>query len=364
MKTNYKLFCLITILLAFFAMGCDDESNEPEPEPREPAPERVVDPETYFPPVGSDDWERTTPEAAGWDTTDLSEAIQFAYEKGSYNLMIIHKGKIVAEEYWRSMTDTSQHALASISKSFMSFVIGVMQENGKLSIDDKVSDYLGEGWSASPDTEADITIRHLLTMSSGLSKDLTYVGRPGETWRYSDAAYKILYGVIEKAAGTDYENVFHDVLFSKIGMKNYTWTGRDLKSSARDLAKFGLMIQNGGFWNGEQLMKDNNYFYDMLHTSQDIQKAYGFLWWLNGTDSWYDDDGKVTVDGSISPAMPSDSRIAKGQFDQRIYIVPSLDLVVIRQGGSTGLPEFGEGSFDVEFWKRLMKAIEGGALGS
>lgn len=360
MKANYRFIFLWTLLLASLLMSCDDES---EVGGEEPAPEQVAPPEEmYFPPVGSDEWETVSPVELGWDTASFYDAIRYARDNRSYNLLIIHKGKIVAEEYWRETNASTQHDLNSVAKSMMGFVIGVLQESGTISIDDKVSAYLAAGWSQSPNTEADITIRHLLTMTSGLNEDLQYVGRPGEVWRYSHAAYKILYDVIKAATGGSARDYFGDVLFSKIGMKNYTWTGLDLSSSGREIAKFGLMILNKGVWNGEKIINDDGYFSEMLTSTQSLQEAYGYLWWINGTSTWYDDDYKVTHDGSIAGTMPDDSWLAKGFHDQRIYIVPSQELVVIRQGAYTSLPESGEGSFDAELWKRLMSAIENGAL--
>jgi hypothetical protein len=117
-----------------------------------------------------------------------------------------------------------------------------------------------------------------------------------------------------------------------------------------------------GVWAGEKLINDQGYFNDMLNTSNSIQPAYGYLWWLNGTDKFYDDDNRLYNEGSIAPTMPDDSKLAKGYHEQRIYIVPSLELVVVRQGGFTGLPESGEGSFDAELWKRIMNAVNKGAL--
>jgi CubicO group peptidase (beta-lactamase class C family) len=199
-------------------------------------------------------------------------------------------------------------------------------------------------------------------MTSGLNEELKWVGNPGETWRYSDHAYKVLYDVISAATGQSYRKVFDEVLFSKIGMTKYAWSGHDLLSSAREISRFGLMVLNDGVWGGQKLIQDEGYYNDMLSTSQSIQQAYGYLWWLNGKDNWYDGVTKTTYTGSIAETMPADAVLAKGKHDQRIYVVPSLDLVVIRQGMITDLPEIGEGSFDVEFWKRLMNAIGNGAL--
>jgi CubicO group peptidase (beta-lactamase class C family) len=353
MKTNYRFFYVITLLLGFLVMGCD-EGDEPGQDETDGSNKN----EMFFPPAGDEGWETVTAEEIGWDTANLNEAIRYAKEKRSSNLLVIYKGRFVVEEYWRQTTATSQHDLNSIAKSMMALVVGVLQQDGTINIDDKVSKYLPAGWSLAPEVEGNITIRHLLTMTSGLNEELKSVGPPGETWRYSHAAFRVLFDVIKSAKGSSARDYFDSVLSKKIGMTNYTWTGYDLSSSGREIARFGLLMLNDGVWNGEKLISDDGYYKAMLQTSQSLQEAYGYLWWLNGTDTWYDDDTKTTVNGSIAASMPEDGFIAKGKHDQRIYIVPSLDLVVIRQGAFTELPESGEGSFDAEFWMRLMKAIK------
>jgi CubicO group peptidase (beta-lactamase class C family) len=349
MKTNYRFFYVIIVLLGFLAMACDDE------------PEGTPDDQMAFP---DEEWETKPAENAGWDVNLLNEAIAYARDNNSYNLMIIHRGKIVVEEYWKDSNAASQHDLNSVAKSMMSIVMGVLQQDGKLKLDDKVNSYLAPGWSLSPATEGDITIRHLLTMTSGLNEELKWVGPPGETWRYSHSAYRVLYDVMEAATGTSYRELFKQILFTKMGAKEISWSGKDLSSTAREMGRFGLMVLNNGEWNGEKIIEDDVYFNEMLSTSQSIQPAYGYLWWLNGTDNWYHDETKTVIPGPIVQTMPSDAIIARGKHDQRIYIVPSLELVVVRQAAYLPIAEYGEGSFDVEFWRRLMPAINAGAASS
>jgi CubicO group peptidase (beta-lactamase class C family) len=365
MKTTYRFFYVVTLLMASLMMGCseDDEPVKDETDQTDDGDngDNDVEAPMYFPPAGSDEWETTTPSDLNWDVANFDEAVKYAKDNKSANLLIIHRGKIVSENYWRTTTVDSLHDLNSIAKSFMAIVLGVLQQEGKLSIDDKISDYLAPGWSTSP-KEADITIRHLMTMTSGLNDDLGYVGTPGEMWRYSHEAYKVIYDVIVVAGGDSYRDLFNSILFSKIGMTKYKWTGKDIATTSRPLARFGLMVMNRGVWNGQQVIKDDDYFKNMYKSSQEFNPAYGSLWWLNDTNQWYNTDLKTMMSGSIAETMPKDGILAKGKHDQRVYIVPSLDLVVVRQGVYTGLPESGEGSFDVEFWRRLMNAVEKGAL--
>jgi CubicO group peptidase (beta-lactamase class C family) len=356
MKTNYRFLYAIMLLMGFLLISCDDEDEAPAEEGTEEVADKKGSTHNgiYFP--GTEEWETSSAVTLGWDTAHLNDAIRYAKEKNSYNLMIIYKGKIVVEEYWKGTNASTQHALESIAKSFTSVVMGKLHSEGKINIDDKVSKYLPAGWSKSPDTEADITIRHLLSMTSGLNTKLEYAARPGEIWRYSHAAFTVLYEVIKSATGGSARDYISRELFSKIGMSNITWSGYDVSSSPRGIAKFGLVMLTRGSWKGEKLIQDDGYFSAMVTPSQPIQ-AYGFLWWLNGTDSWYDAETQRSIDGPLASTMPSESWLAKGLHDQRIYVVPGLDMVVIRQGEDNGLPDAGEGSFDVEFWKRLMAAI-------
>src|SRR5690606_26627368 len=155
MKTSYK-FLLIILLLGLFTAACD-ESDSPIDEDSD---EQVEDNNNsddagsmYFPEAGSDDWKQVSAVDLAWDTTYLNEAIRYAKENRSYNLLILHKGRMVVEEYWSGTDAKSRHDLGSVAKSMTAFIIGILQEDGTLRIDDKVNNYLAEGWSRSPETE-------------------------------------------------------------------------------------------------------------------------------------------------------------------------------------------------------------------
>ena len=144
--------------------------------------------EFYFPPA-SDDWQRVDPQQAGWDAAKLEEALQFAGQHHAAGVVVLLNGRILAERHWPMENSATRreftvpvpspsgkavpHAIedvASIQKSVVSVLVGIAQERGLLNIDDKISEYLGRGWSAAAaEQEQNITIRHLLTMTSGLS---------------------------------------------------------------------------------------------------------------------------------------------------------------------------------------------------
>jgi len=357
-------FIVLILCSLFFLAACDEDSENEFVASPSPVKDSIL---SYFPADGTSTWEKVTPDKLGWQVNFLQEAIDFAKEKNSYSLIILHKGRIVSENYWQDKNEDSLHQIESVAKSMVSFQIGKLEEQGKLKITEPVSQYVGDGWSKAPlQKEKTITIKHLLTMSSGLDSELNYLADPGRMWYYSNEAFAVLFKIIEAATGQLFPEFFEQTLFSKIKISNYEWHGIHLAMTARDMARFGLLIGNKGMWNGERLLQEEGYFRDMLSSSQNIQKAYGYLWWLNGQSDYFDDkvtNGNPFQPGPIYPAMPPDALLAMGHFDQRIEIIPSLDLIIIRQGGDTGLPELGQHSFDNEFWSRLMKAIKNNGAG-
>jgi len=264
---------------------------------------------------------------------------------------------------------------ASAGKTITSFLVGMAQQENRLSIEDKSSKYLGENWTtASIDDENLIRIRHQLSMSTGLDYEvgsldctdslcLKYKKRAGTQWYYHNAPYTLLSKVIENATGMDYNDYTAEKL-ATTGMKgrwiqsdssNLFWsTARDAArfgllmmnegrwiqsdssnlfwSTARDAARFGLLMMNEGRWDKTSILKDSDYFGDMIEPSQSINKSYGYLWWLNGKESILYPGFTNSVPTSLAPSAPEDLYAAMGKNGQFIDVVPSDDLVVIRMG--------------------------------
>ena len=125
-------------------------------------------------------------------------------------------------------------------------------------------------------------------------------------------------------------------------------------TTARDLARLGLLILAGGAWRGETIVEDADYLAEMLRPSQALNPAYGLLWWVNGQASalsWALPPEKTA--GPLIPSAPPDLVAAQGARDRKLYVVPSLDLVVARLGddGSTDAS-----SFNDAFWWLLAQA--------
>ena len=338
----------------------------------------------YFPP-SEGEWVRVEPEAIGWNAEALDAALEYAQEQRSSGVVILHRGRILAERYWKlepaaddpldrvhqmttGRTELGQAVedVASIQKSVLSFLAGVARGKGLLDFDAPVSRYLGAGWSkASAEQEAAITVRHLLGMTTGLAMDGSYEAPPATKWMYNTPVYSQLVRVLEKASGLDVHAYTQRWLTDRIGMGDTRWTPRPwmdeagaaegntigLSTSARDLARFGLLVLAGGKWRGEDVLGDPSYLDEAFAPAQSHNPSYGLLWWLNGKPSTVA-AGKVRP-GALIPTAPPDLVAAQGALGRRLDVVPSLELVVARIGDE---PARG---FGVELWRRLMAAAPG-----
>ena len=332
----------------------------------------------YFP-SSDEHWEQIDPETVGWNTALLSAALDLAGELDSSGVVILHRGRIMAERYWelenpsqryqnflqgRDTKDRAIEDVASAQKSIVAVLAGIAQERGLISIDDQVSKYLGTGWSrASEQQEAAITIRHLLSMNSGLAANMTYSAAAGGVWLYNTPAYHYVMRILEEVAGTDRNQLTSDWITEPLGMEYSSWTprpwadaaiGSGFSTTARELARFGLMIQAGGRWQDQEVIADRAYLEAMLSPSQGLNPAYGFLWWINGQEfSLGAGAGARRVDGSLIPAAPDDLVAMQGALDRKLYLVPSLDLVVVRLGATGSSNDV---NFNNAFWPALMAA--------
>ncbi len=326
----------------------------------------------YFPPLSGDGWDTLNSGSLGWNQTELQNTYEYLRQKNTKAFIILKNGKIVVEWYFDSFNKDSIWYWASAGKTITAFLVGKAQEEGYLSIYDKTSKYLGKGWTSLTEEKEDlITIRHQLTMTTGLDDGvsdndcslkecLQYKADAGTRWAYHNAPYTLLGKVIENATGQSRNNYTTLELKNKIGM-NGLWitTGYNevYYSNARSMARFGLLISNNGIWNEEKLLNDEQYLSDMINTSQNLNLSYGYLWWLNGKGSYMLPQLQVVFNTNLIPEAPDDVIAALGKNDQKIYIAKSLGLVVIRMGNSADNPKLALSSFDNELWGYLMKAV-------
>jgi CubicO group peptidase (beta-lactamase class C family) len=106
-------------------------------------------------------------------------------------------------------------------------------------------------------------------------------------------------------------------------------------SKPRTMARFGLLLQNQGIWNGTPVLNDPDYFQEMTHSSQSINPSYGYLTWLNGQSSYMVPGLQLSFPGSPLPNAPADLYSALGKNGQIINVSPSTGLVVVRMGDMT-----------------------------
>ncbi|MDP2035814.1 MAG: serine hydrolase [Ignavibacteria bacterium] len=327
----------------------------------------------YFPPNNNSTWESISPTSLGWDTGQLPSLQNYLQSKKSKAFIILKDGKIAVEWYFGTFTSDSLWYWASAGKTITAFLIGKAQEEGLLKISDVTSKYLGKGWTSIPQEKEDlITIRNLLTMTSGLDDGandddctlkscLQYKADAGTRWAYHSAAYTKLKDVIESAANTN-ENLYtYSRLTSKIGM-NGSWFKSGYNyvfySGARSMARFGLLVLNNFVWDKEVLLSDQPYLNEMINTSQQLNKSYGYLWWLNGKGSYMLPKVQLVFNTNLIPNALDDLIAALGKNDQKIYVVKPKGLVVIRMGDAAENSKLALSSFDNELWGEIMKVVE------
>ena len=307
------------------------------------------------------------------DYQKLQEVVANAFAnnevKKTRSVLVIYKNQIIAEKYADGFDKNSLLQGWSMTKSITATIYGILQSRGKLNINDKAPI---DSWK--DDERSEITINDLLHMNSGLAWEEDYAGisdvtkmlflaedmskvqrekkltgKTNESWNYSSGTSNLLSGLLRHYFDShqDYLDFWYTDLIDKIGMHSMTieadLAGNYVGSSyswatTRDWAKFGLLYLYKGNWNGEQLFDESWVDYVKAPTNTS-EGRYGGHFWLNA--------------GGYYPDVPKEVFSANGFQGQRVFIIPSKDLVVVRMGliGSEG--------FDFnDFLKGVIKTIE------
>jgi CubicO group peptidase (beta-lactamase class C family) len=321
----------------------------------------------YFPPLTGNTWDTISPAALGWCQPAIDSLYSYLEQTHAKAFIVLKDGKIVLEKYFGSFTADSVHYWASAGKSLLSTLTGIAQEKGLVNINSPVSNYLGSGWSAAPAAkEGAITLRHLLTMTSGFddkplrpcdneSTDvacLQYLTDTGQRWSYHTGAYQQLAAVLSATSGQTINAFTNANINNKTGITGL-WVNGVYYSKTRSMARFGLLALNKGVWANDTLLHDNNYWNAMVNTSQPYNQAYGYLWWLNGKTSFMSPGLQFVFNNSLIPNAPADMFAALGKNDQKIYVILSQNLVVVRTGESAAGVAMAFSPFDNLLWGKI-----------
>jgi CubicO group peptidase (beta-lactamase class C family) len=302
---------------------------------------------------------------AGFDSATVTRLVNRVVE-GTYpdvhGILVYRGGKLVVEEYFYGYDRDRVHQMRSASKSVVSALVGIAIDRGALSGDSEfVTKRLPYASYANPDPRKNrLTLRDLLTMRSGLAcddwdaaspgnesrvyestdwvkfvLDLPVTDQPGTKGHYCSGNVAVAGRVVERATGQLLPVFAQENLFTPLGIRtgdvrwNYTLSSENAGTFAqlymrpRDMLKLGMLFQQQGMWNGRQVISRDWITRSTAKWSTVGDSEYGYFWWHQWTNA----------------AMPDGSRrvdmlVATGNGGQKIYIVPSLDLIVVLTGGN------------------------------
>ena len=312
-------------------------------------------------------------------TDDLDSYLK---ENNTSSFLVSEKGKIIVEKEFKVQKNLkpkslmffnllrhgfiegrSQEDVASIQKSIVSILIGLAQQKGLININESVTSYIGRWTQLSREKESLIKVRNLLTMTSGVDVDFNYDAEPGLKWLYNTRAYSQLIYILEKTSGLSINELSSEWLFNELQMNETFWKERKkgrmgfskdsakygLVTTAKDLLKFGEFILNGGEVGTNHVISDIDFFDDTFLKSQNMNEAYGYLWWLNNSKTHMTWEKKLSS-GNLFSHAPKDAILALGLGSRVLAIVPSEELVLVRLGS---FPD--DINFDNNLWKYLQK---------
>lgn len=333
MRVSVKVFLTSALLLAAFLS----------------IPALITAQPLYFPPTAGSAWDTQSPAALQWCTSEIPALNSYLSQTNSKAFVVLKDGKIVLEQYFGGFTADSVWYWASAGKSLTAFLIGIAKAEGLLSMQDSSSKFLGNGWtSASANKEGLIKVVHQLSMTSGLndgtgSADCTddsclqYLQDAGTRWAYHNAPYTLLDEVIRSATGLSNTMYVQQKLRPSTGFNGLFLPigyNQVFFSTPRMMARFGLLMLNQGKWNTTTVLNDTAYFRQMINSSQTLNPAYGYLWWLNGKSSYRLPQTQFSFQGPLLPNAPMDTYSAMGRDGQLIMVSPSQNLVVVRVGNN------------------------------
>jgi CubicO group peptidase (beta-lactamase class C family) len=323
----------------------------------------------YFPPISGGSWETVSPASLGWDESKIQPLFDYLQANNTKAFLVLKDGRVAIEQYFGTFAADSNWYWASAGKTMTAALVGIAQQEGFLSIEDVSSKWMGRGWTSLPAAKEDrITVRHQLTMTSGLDDGtgdagctlpscLVYKADAGTRWAYHNAPYTRLDSVMESATKMTLNQFYFTRMRLKIGVNGaYIRSGaynNVLFTTPRSMARFGLLILNKGVWSTTPILHDTTYLRQMVTPSQDINNSYGYLWWLNGQKSHMLPQTQFVFPGWLCPEAPEDMIAALGRNGQILCVVPSMNIVVVRMGNDPDDTSLIPNRLSDQIWKRL-----------
>ncbi|WP_116105930.1 serine hydrolase domain-containing protein [Lewinella sp. IMCC34191] len=327
----------------------------------------------YFPQTTGEEWQERSAAELGYDAAAIEHLYTYLEAANSKAFLLLEDGEIVLEHYMNGFGPDSLHYWASAGKTLLSAAFGIAEAEGHLNLNESSRTYLGNGWtSCTAEEEATITVLDHLRMTTGLDDKgdffctepecLSCLAEPGTRWAYYNAPCTLLHDVLEAATGHTPTRFIRDHFRATTGLVGaYVPLGRYNRvyvSTARSMARFGLLLLNGGAWDGRQVIPAD-YYTRMTTPSQELNQSYGLLTWLNGQDSYMLNGAREVFDGSALPDAPADTYFAAGANGQFINVTPSRGLVWVRVGEEpfVGGGEYVGADFNNEIWKRINSVL-------
>jgi CubicO group peptidase (beta-lactamase class C family) len=301
----------------------------------------------------------------------LAAASDWAFERESpeqvtLSLLVVHKGKIIHERYASGVNVSTKTRTWSTAKSLAVTLIGMQVDDGKMELDRPLGiEWLPRARSPETDPRNRITLRHLLNMSSGLytvdnrgmeyatgsgmsywagasavngARNRALIREPGTYWDYENydtilAVYAMKLALGDSQAYLEYPR---RALLDRIGMRNTLLSvdrfgdfvlSSQVYTTARDLARFGMLYLQNGMWNGDRLISEEwiEFVRTPAPSTVETGNFYGGQWWLVPDDR---------------TDVPRDAYSTAGNRGQYVIVVPSHDLVIVRRGLDYGRQGF------------------------
>jgi CubicO group peptidase (beta-lactamase class C family) len=289
-----------------------------------------------------------------WSGADFDELDQFLDAANTEAFRIVEGGQVIHE--WYRTDENYGRDIASAQKSVLSLLVGRAIDDGLVTLDTPIDEVLGPDWTPHGQS-ATITVRQLLSMTSGLDDQYEVIAAPGTEWHYS-GAFAALFTVLTTLTGRQLGDIADDWLFSPAGAP----TARFYERRSNQFAPIGLFARASDLTAIGQAVLDvdrapvtSAWLDESFSPSSTTNESYGYLWWLNGQASYRLPGARVPRPGPLIPSAPADLVAALGKDDQKLYVSRELDLAVARLGAKAS-PEVRAAlsTFDDPLWERLV----------